>query len=75
MHRLRELTNHVITLMNYMRTKDNFSFARKSMVICGLFKDVNGMWNTGQITQQLQDIITEHQEEVDCTFLLETNIM
>lgn len=62
-----KITNQVIQLVNEIITKDNFSFARKPMTMCGISKDFNIMWHTVQVTQQLQHIISKHQEHINIT--------
>lgn len=73
MHSSQRLTNQVIQFVNDMRKKENLSFERKSRIVCELSKDLNFMWRTGLITQQLQDIIAENQEMLIVHLLLDTN--
>ena len=41
------------------------SFARKSMIRCGLAKNVDGIWSEKMLFQHLQDIVNEHREYFD----------
>ena len=37
------------------------SYARKSMIRCGLALDVDGTWSIGQLFPHLQDIVAKHR--------------
>lgn len=39
----------VMYAVNEMKTKVNLSYDRKSMIICGLDKDINSTWKFGKL--------------------------
>ena len=51
-----ECVDHV----NSLTDVNGISLPRKAMIRCGLAKDVHGIWRTGQLSQELRDIILRH---------------
>jgi hypothetical protein len=41
------------------------TYARKSMIRCGLSLDLDGVWKTEQLFPELQQIIVEHRNHFD----------
>ena len=44
-----------------MRDKNGVSYARKAMIRTGMSLNVNGLWEEGQLTVDLQQIIAKHK--------------
>lgn len=41
---------------------DNMSFARKSMIRCGLALGINGTWDVQQLFPHLQEIVAKYEQ-------------
>jgi hypothetical protein len=41
---------------------DNISYARRSMIRCGLALGAHGTWSVNQLFSQLQQIVAKHQQ-------------
>lgn len=44
---------------------DNISYARKSMIRCGLALGLDGTWNINQLFPHLQDIIAKYPQHFE----------
>ncbi len=42
------------------RTIGNISFSRKSLMMCGLISGENGVWEVGQLTDELQQVVKSY---------------
>ncbi|KAL3687832.1 hypothetical protein R1sor_014141 [Riccia sorocarpa] len=51
--------------VNVMRDKQGVLYTRKAMIRCGLAKNVNGVWEVGQLSPELQEIIRKHKSQFD----------
>lgn len=49
------LLNTVMETVNRMRTEDNLSYIRMSLIMCGLVKDLNRMRHIEQPLKQIQE--------------------
>ena len=48
--------------MNQLVNCDNMSYAKKSMIRCGLALDRDGTWSISQLFPHLQDIVARHRK-------------
>ena len=55
----------VIRDVNKMRDKNGLTYAQKSMIRCGLSRDLNGQWRICQLFRHLQVIIEKHRTVFD----------
>lgn len=56
-----QLAADAVEDVNRLVDCDNMSYARKSMIRCGLALGLDGTWTTNQLFPHLQDIITKHR--------------
>lgn len=60
-----KLAVEAVRRVNAQRDKNGISFARKAMIRCGLSLDVTGEWHVGQLTVELQEIVTKYRTHFD----------
>jgi len=60
-HYYLRLVKETIDELN-ARTIGGISVARKSMIVCGLCKDIDGIWKREQLTSELQQIVADNLE-------------
>lgn len=54
------LAARCIRAVNLQRDSEGVQYARKAMIITGMAKNTNGLWEKSQLTPQLQAIIQKH---------------
>lgn len=45
--------------------KDGVSYLRKTMILCGMSKNINGVWEESQLSKHLQVIIEKYRDEFE----------
>ena len=60
-----QLAAKCVREVNLQRDENGLSFARKAMIITGLALNTNGSWEVGQLTPDLQNIISSHKSVFD----------
>lgn len=60
-----KLAAESVRAVNAQRDKNGLTYARKSMIRCGLSKDVDGVWRIEQLFPALQNIIAKHRNHFD----------
>lgn len=53
--------------VNRHRDEDDVQYARKAMQITGMGRNLNVMWEVGQLTPALQSIVKKHQAIFDAS--------
>lgn len=61
------LAAHCVETVNGLHDSNGVSYARKSMIRCGLAKNLNGVWELQQLFPHLQDIIKRFPENFEGT--------
>jgi hypothetical protein len=56
------MANGPTNLLNRQVDIDNMSYARRSMIRCGLALGRDGTWNVNKLFPQLQQIVAKHQQ-------------
>ena len=55
------LSSEAVADVNVHRDVDGLSYARKSMIICGMALNTNGKWEESQLRPELQQIINKYR--------------
>lgn len=59
------LARDAVRDVNLERDKNGMSYARKAMIITGLAKNGNGVWEEGQLSGELQSIVAKHRNHFE----------
>ena len=55
----------VVRDFNAKRDEEGLTFARKAMILTGMAFKTNGVWEEGQFTPELQNIIQKHRSHFE----------
>jgi hypothetical protein len=59
------LTVDLVAKVNGLVDKNRITYARKAMIRCGLFLNVDGLWSEHQLNPQLQNVIQKYRENFE----------
>lgn len=51
--------------VNNETEKDNVLYTRKAMIRCGMERNINGVWEKGQLFPHLQEIVKKYRVNFD----------
>lgn len=60
-----KLGARAVQMARAKKDEDGINFARKSMVMCGLSLDTDGVWRVSQLKAELQVLVARHRELFD----------
>lgn len=50
-----------VRYVNLQRDSDGLTYARKAMIMTGMAPNTNGLWEEGQLSSKLQEIVKKHR--------------
>lgn len=56
---------HSVRDIKNVQDKDRISYVRKSIILCSLVYNVNGLWEESQLKPEIQNIITNYRAEFE----------